>query len=59
MRAKLRRIGSLSKNTVLVPKADLRLIRSSLHPDRARTPAERDQAEAASKAFNAMNIEAV
>ena len=54
-RASLRRVAN--KNTVLIPKADLRIIRACLHPDRAPTPEMRQQYENAFKAFNTLKIE--
>jgi hypothetical protein len=58
-RSSLREVTRSPKGTVFVDKADLRRIRACLHPDRASTPMEREQAEAASKAFNTLPIAAV
>jgi hypothetical protein len=58
-RYRLREVTRADKGTVFVAKADLRNIRACLHPDRAQSPAQREQAEAASKAFNALPIKAV
>jgi hypothetical protein len=56
-RATLRHIRDNPKGTVYIGKNSLRVIRACLHPDRAQTPAQREQCEAASKAFNALPIQ--